>query len=157
VHTERATALAVTILLFAGCTAKRQDGDLTVSELFARASEFNGKRVAVVGYYEHAMEHSVLAHSANADERVSACQHVKNNDLFRCDIWVDPAWRRMGRLAGRYVRVIGTFHYRPDAVRETEVRDGEEVLLGVFTEGFGHFGMYPAELTAVTSFRPLRR
>jgi hypothetical protein len=38
-------------MFLVACTAKREKGDLSVAELLKRGREFDGKHVAVIGYY----------------------------------------------------------------------------------------------------------
>jgi hypothetical protein len=146
------------LLLFfsIACTAKRHAGDVDVAELFGRPDYFNGRRVSVIGYYVSGMEESGLYTSPTPQASPGACHLAKNDDVFGCDIWVDPGWRRVSRLTNRYVRVVGVFHYRPEATRRNEKRPDGREFESVITEGYGHFGLYPAELSDVTSFRPLR-
>jgi hypothetical protein len=67
--------------LFAGCTAKRQSGDVTVAELFERPSDFNGKRVAVIGYYVSGLEETSLYTSPDGH-----CDHPPAGGVFSCSI-----------------------------------------------------------------------
>jgi len=133
-----AIALAV---LFSGCTARRQAGDVSVQDLFDRPDKFDGKHVAVIGWYSSGMEESALYSDAKA--------------LIPEGIWVEPGWRRVSRLAGRYVRVVGVFHYRPEERRIEKRPDGSD-FESIAVNGFGHMGIYRAELSDVSSFRPLR-
>ncbi len=139
------------VLLLPGCTAKRQKGDVTVAELFARPGDFVGKRIAVIGYYVSDLEETSLYTSPDGH-----CDHAPAGGIFSCSIWVSPGWRRVSRLSNRYVRVVGLFHYRPEIRREILKRDDGREFESVTALGFGHMGLSPAELTNVSSFRPLR-
>ena len=152
-HRTLLTQLAVAAsLLLCVCTAKKQPGDLTVQELLQRGTEFDGKRVAVTGYYEAVLEQACLYPT-----KEFAGRHEPIVDgVFSREIWVDPGWRRVSRLSGKHVRVVGTFHYRPKYRREILQRDDGREFESVTTEGYGHMGLSPAEITDVTFFRPLR-
>jgi len=150
--TARYVGLFVAVLLFASCTAKREAGDLTVAELFHRAGEFDGKRVAVIGYYVSGVEQTCLYTSPEAERHWEFLE----GGVFPRQIWVETGWRRVGRLTDRYVRVVGIFHYRPRFRREIEKRDDGREFESIITQGYGHMAGSPAEITNVTSFRPLR-
>jgi hypothetical protein len=141
-----ALLLAVVI---SGCTAKRHAGDLTVAELFARPREFHDKRVAVIAYYSGDFEDSALYTGP-------PIQLNLENAMIARSIWVEPGWRRMSRLRDHYVRVVGVFHYRPEIRREIETREDGRQFESIITEGYGHMGVYPAELANISSFRPLK-
>ena len=147
----RTVSALLAIAVFASCTARREPGDLTVAQLFEKPLEFDGKRVAVIGYYKIGMEETTLYTSPGGE-----CDHPPPGDIFTCSIWVSPGWRRGSRLTDQYVRIVGTFHYRPQFRREMLKRDDGREFESVTTLGYGHFGLHPAELTHVTSFRPLR-
>jgi hypothetical protein len=85
------------------CTARREPGDITVAELAARPNNYEGKRVAVIGFYSSAMEESAMYNSTSAE----------SENAFA--IWVSPGWRSsVYRAANRYVRAVGIFHHRPN-------------------------------------------
>ena len=144
----------VLMLVTVGCTAKRQPGDLTVAELFNRGAELNDKKVAVIGFYVYEYENSSLFDSP--DEQQHQFEYTLPDGVFSRSIWVDAGWRRIARLTNRYVRIVGTFHYRPEYRRTIEKRDDGREFESIVTLGYGHFGMSAAEISPITSFRPLR-
>ena len=148
--------VALVSFLLVACTAKREAGDLTVSELFNRAAELNGKEIAVTGYYVCELENSSLYGSPSDWEHQYDDQHLLPDGVFSRHIWVDPGWRRTARLTNRYVRITGTFHYRPEFRRAMEKRDDGREFESITPLGYGHMGLSPAEITDVTLFRPLR-
>jgi hypothetical protein len=153
VHTATPySALFLIAFVVAGCTAKKLPGDLGVAELLQRGREFDGKRVAVIGYYEAGLEESCLY----PNDQVRTRYNSLIDGVFSPQIWVEPGLRRVSRLKNRYVRVLGTFHYRPEFTRKIEKRDDGREFESVTPEGYGHMGLCPAEITSVTLFRPLR-
>ena len=140
--------LGVFALLFSGCTTTRQAGDLTVADLFAHPAKFNGQRVAVVGYYESSYEDSSLY---NARDQTNI--PLNKDGVFTRSIWVDSG---SDRLSHRYVRVVGVFHYQPKFRRTIETRDDGRKYESIDPQGYGHLGLWPAELADVAFFRPLR-
>src|SRR5437660_9451512 len=89
------------LMLLSVCTAIARD--FTVGELLARPGQFNGKRVAVTGYYVAANEESSLFTTRDA---------AKQADLSR-SIWVEPKKvMDLTPFTARYVRVVGIFRYR---------------------------------------------
>jgi hypothetical protein len=129
------------VVMLTACTARRQPGDVSVADLFDHPDKFEAKEVAVIGWYSSGMEESALYSDPKA--------------LIPEGIWVSPGWRRVSRLAGRYVRVVGVFHYRPEERRIEKRPDGSD-FESFALNGFGHMGLYRAELSDVCSFRPLR-
>jgi hypothetical protein len=105
--------LALLLLVTVGCTADREPGDITVRELAARPNDYEGKRVAVIGYYSSAMEESAMYDSTSTGPE----------NAFA--IWVRPGWRSwLCQAANRYVRAVGIFHHRPhDPVYSGELSD----------------------------------
>ena len=106
--------------------------DIPLADILARPHEFNGKRVAVIGYYVAATETSCLFTTRDAAKRF---------DIAR-SVWVEfhtpPV---MDSIAGRHARLVGTFHYNPS------------VRAGVLRE-YGN--LWSVALLDVTDFRPLR-
>jgi hypothetical protein len=91
------------VFLGGACTAHHEPEDITVAELAARPNHYDGKRVAVIGYYSSAMEESAMYNSTSPQPE----------NAFA--IWVSPGWRsRVYRCANRYVRAVGIFHHRPN-------------------------------------------
>jgi hypothetical protein len=91
------------LFLVGACTAHHKPGDIAVAELAARPDMYEGKRVAVIGYYCLAMEESAMYNSNS---------QLPENAFA---IWVSPGWRStVYRAANRYVRAIGIFHRRPN-------------------------------------------
>ena len=91
------------LFLLGACTAPREPGDITVAELAAQPNNYDGKRVAVIGYYSSGMEESALYNSTS----------TQPENAFA--IRVNPGWRStVYRAANRYVRAVGTFHHRPN-------------------------------------------
>jgi hypothetical protein len=144
-------AILITLLV-AACTAKRQPGDLTIAELFDRAAELNGRRVAVIGYYVYELENTSLYASPEEWQH----EHLLQDGVFGRSIWINPGWRRTSQLTNRYVRAIGTFRYRPEFRRTIEKRDDGREFESILPLGYGHMGLSPSELSDVTLFRPLR-
>jgi len=54
------------IVVTAGCTAKRQPGDLTIAELLNRGAELNDKQLAAIGFYVYEYESNSLFESPDA-------------------------------------------------------------------------------------------
>src|ERR1043166_3550011 len=106
-------AVSVIWLLFTACTATRQPGDVTVTDLFAHPAWFDGKQVAVIGYYESGIEERSLFPGKNRT-------NVPLNKGFDRSIWVEGG---SDRFSHRDVRVVGVFHYRPKFRRTIEKRD----------------------------------
>jgi hypothetical protein len=140
--------LGLFTLLLAGCMATRQTGDVTIDELFAHPTKFQGQRVAVVGYYESGIEDSSLYNTRNQTD-----VPLNKDKVFTRSIWVDGGSLR---LTHRYVRVVGVFHYNPNFRRTIETRADGRKFESIDTHGYGHMGSSPAELADVTFFRPLR-
>ena|SRR5437773_2680358 len=92
--------VALVVILLVACTAKRQAGDLTVAELFKRGRELDGKHVAVIGYYVSGLEETCLWSTPEAASHFELLE----DRIFPREIWVEPGWRRVSRLANRYVR-----------------------------------------------------
>jgi hypothetical protein len=105
--------VASLFFLIVACTARREAGDITVAELAAQPNSYEGKRVAIIGYYSLGFEESALYNSASAGPE----------NAFA--VWVRPGWRSWGyRAAKRYVRAVGIFHQRPnDPVYAGELSD----------------------------------
>jgi len=89
---------------------------VAITNLLVHREAYQGKRVEVSGYYSGFFEHYALYESKS--------KHVHKNSL-----WIGRAADFQGN-----VRIIGTFHYRPD-------------LLGV-----GHLNGWQAEITNVELF-----
>jgi hypothetical protein len=125
----RLPAMGLILLAFSAASAK----DLTVRQLLAHPREFAGKRVSVTGFYVAANEESNLFTTREA---------AKRGDIER-SIWVELHGASNFRPAvNRYVRFIGTFHYRSKAA----ARD---------MRGYGQWGLSPSQVD-VTSFELLR-
>jgi hypothetical protein len=120
------------LVLFAWTAAAR---DIPLAEILAKPRAFNGKRVAVTGYYLVETETSCLFTTRDAAKRF---------DVARC-VWVEfhtpPV---LDSIAGRYTRLVGTFHYDPSW------------KAGTLRGGYGHFNGWPVALLDVTDFRPVR-
>jgi hypothetical protein len=98
--------MGLILLAFSAATAK----DVTVAQVLAHPREFAGKRVSVTGFYVAANEESNLFTTREA---------AKRGNIER-SIWVELHGASNFRPAvNRYVRFIGTFHYRS----ETAARD----------------------------------
>ena len=120
------------LMLLSVCTATARD--FTVGELLATPRQFNGKRVAVTGYYVAANEESSLFTTRAA---------AKQADLSR-SIWVEfRGTPDVTSVASHYARLVGTFHYR-------HIKDP------AMPRGYGHFGVSETALLDVASFVPLR-
>ncbi len=103
---------------------------VAITNLLAHREAYQGKRVEVSGYYVGSFEHYALYESE--------ARRVLTNSL-----WIDPFREQSGYRqnisGGRAdfrgdVRIIGTFHYRPD-------------LMGV-----GHMNGWKAEITNLELF-----
>jgi hypothetical protein len=122
-----ATLLALSLLV-SSVSAK----DVSVRELLARPQHFNGKRVAVTGYYLVATETSCLFTTREAAKHFDAST----------SLWVEfRAAPKVDSIANRRARLVGTFHYDP-TVRA-------KVL-----HAYGN--LWSAALLDVTEFRPIR-
>ena len=117
-------------LLLSVCTVTAQD--IPLAKLLSRPRQFNGKRVAVTGYYLAETETSCLFTTREA---------AKHFDVAR-SVWVEfrtsPV---LDSIAGRRARLVGTFHYDPTA------RAG-------ILRTYGN--LWSVALLDVTEFRPLR-
>lgn len=115
------------------CTAAARD--IPLADILARPHEFNGKRIAVTGYYVVATETSCLFTTRAAANRFDITRSVWVE--FHTPPVLDP-------IAGRYVRLVGMFHYDPSW------------KAGTLRGGYGHFNGWPAALLDVTDFRRVR-
>ena len=136
-----------TALLVGACATTRQAGDVTISELFRRAKELDGKRVAVIGYYVSGIEESSLY------ENPAGQHEFPIEGVFSRSMWVDGG---SDRFSDHYVRAVGVFHYRPKFRRQILTRDDGRKYESVEPLGYGHLGLSPAELSNVSSFQVLR-
>jgi hypothetical protein len=122
-------ALGLILLAFSAATAE----DVTVAQVLARPREFVGKRVSVTGFFVAANEESSLYITRES---------AKRGDIDR-SIWVELHGASNFRAAvNRYVRFIGTFHYRSKAAAKD-------------MRGYGQWGLSPSQLD-VMSFELLR-
>ena len=148
-HYRLCTVVGFMLFIVPACTVERQPGDKTVKEIFENPTAFNNQRVAVVGYFEFGGEDSQLAE--RPPRREGSRIWVERNA-----IWVDLGWRSWysKRLADRYIRVVGTLHYRPEhvVIEPRETGDTEVVL----SDGFGPSGTNQAELADIRSARPVK-
>jgi hypothetical protein len=128
----KSRAFATLALMLAACAAAARD--IPLADILAKPSEFNGKRVAVTGYYVAKTETSCLFTTRDAAKRFEIARSV----------WVEfhtpPV---LDSIAGRYARLVGTFHYNP------------RIKAGVLRE-YGHMNGWSVALLDVTDFRPLR-
>ena len=124
----------VLLLLLLASTAAAAPPELTVSQLLTRPRQFNGRRVAVTGYYYADFETSCVSSSVAA---------AKHPDLAT-SVWVEfHGAPDLTRMAGRHVRFVGTFHLTSQA-KTKEMR------------GYGSYGIWEAALLDTTSFTALR-
>jgi hypothetical protein len=127
------SATAALVLVVSICTVAARD--IPLAKVLARPREFNGKRVAVTGYYVVATETSCLFTTRDAAKRFDVMHSV----------WVEfhtpPV---LDSIAGRYTLLVGTFHYDPSW------------RAGALRGGYGHFNGWPAALLDVTDFGPVR-
>jgi hypothetical protein len=107
-----------------------QAPQVAITNLLAHREAYQGKRVEVSGYYLGFFEHYALYES-------------KSNRSFTNSLWIDPFREQSGyrqNISGARsdfrgnVRIIGTFHYRPDL------------------RGVGHLNGWPAEITNLELF-----
>jgi hypothetical protein len=95
-------ASAALLLVFSLCTAVARD--IPLAEVLAKPRDFDGKRVAVTGYYVAATETSCLFTTRDAAKRF---------DIAR-SVWVEfrtpPV---LDSIAGHQARLVGTFHLQP--------------------------------------------
>src|SRR5262245_17065674 len=106
--------------MFDSASALRAEGPLplpvTVEQLLTMPAEFDGKEIAVIGYYTNSKQGSCLFAEAGA---------AKNSHPNRQSIWVDETTFNPGNpphppigiselcaLKKHYVRIVGHFHYR---------------------------------------------
>jgi hypothetical protein len=129
VHKFAATAF-LGLLWISTVTAR----DIPLAQILARPREFNGKRVAVTGYYVAATETSCLFTTRAAAKRF---------DIAR-SVWVEfrtpPV---LDSIAGHQALLVGTFHFS-SSVRAATLRE------------YGHNNLWSVALLDVTDFRPLR-
>jgi hypothetical protein len=131
--------LPLIILFVLRCAAIA--GDIPLSKVLARPRDFNGKRIAVTGYYFASTETSCLFTTRDA---------AKRSDDKLC-AWVEF---RNPRDAPDYIavpkaRLVGVFHYQPRPVL------GGKVPYERRFRGFGHLRMYTFEIADVSSFHAL--
>ena len=102
---------------------------LTVDDLLADPVRFDGQRVRVTGWFVPQKEHSAL-YASPADARAHPRPGVW---------WVHPETlggpKAVAALSGNRVRVVGVFANRR-------------------TSGCGHFGAWPAQLSALSELEP---
>jgi hypothetical protein len=126
-------AFATLVFVVSVCAAAARD--IPLADVLARPREFNGKRVAVTGYYVAGTETSCLFTTRNAAKRF---------DITR-SVWVEfhtpPV---LDSIAGRTARLVGTFHYDPSW------------KAGTLRGGYGHFNGWPVALLDVTDFHRVR-
>jgi hypothetical protein len=122
-------AFAIVCLLSISTSTAR---DIQVGELLANPQQFEGRRVAVIGYYVAATETSCLFSTRDAAKRF---------DILR-SVWVEfrnpPA---VDSIAGRRARLVGTFHYTPSKKGQALRKYGN---------------LWSAAILDVTEFRPVK-
>jgi hypothetical protein len=126
------SVFATLTLVVSVCTAAARD--IPLADILARPREFNGKRVAVTGYYVAGTETSCFFTTRDAAKRFDVTRSV----------WVEfhtPSI--LDSIAGRHARLVGTFHYSP------------KITAGVLRE-YGHNNLWSLALLDVTAFHPLR-
>ena len=129
---RRRLALLLSLFLLAS-SASATPLEVTVAQLFAKPRQFDGRRVAVTGYYYADSETSSLYVSAAAKK-----------SLNEPSIWVQfRGTPDVTSIAGRYARLVGTFHHKPTA-------DPKRM------NGYGTWGLSSAALLDTTPFRALR-
>lgn len=103
---------------------------VAITNLLAHKQAYQGKRVEVSGYYVGFFEHCALYESQTTRSLTNS-------------LWIDPFREQPGyrqNISGGRgdfrgnVRIIGTFHYRPDLT------------------GVGHLNGWPAEITKLELF-----
>lgn len=108
--------------------------DIPLTEVLSKPDHFNGKRVAVTGYYVAGTEESCLFTTREAARRF---------DIGR-SVWVEfhspPV---VDSISHRRARVVGTFHYNP-TIRARVFRT------------YGLNSLWSVALLDVTDFRPLK-
>ena len=108
--------------------------DIPLTEVLSRPDHFNGKRVAVTGYYVAGNEESCLFTTREAARRFD----------FGRSVWVEfhspPV---LDSITHRRARLVGTFHYNPT------------IRAHVFRT-YGHNSLSSVALLDVTDFRPLK-
>jgi hypothetical protein len=123
---------------------------VTVPQLLATPTRYNGRQVDVVGFYQGSYEDSSLYASARS------AAHLQDDPKSELKtIWIEANIydKRFGNppqspkspeyhFAGR-VRVIGTFRYRPRNPHR-------------FPQEYSHLGLWPCALFDVTYFRALK-
>ncbi len=125
-------SLPLLALLLLRCVATARD--IPLGDILGRPREFNGKRIAVTGYYVAGTETSCLFTTRDAAKRF---------DITR-SVWVEfhspPV---LDSIAGRQARLVGTFHYSPKITADV-------------LRAYGHNNGWSVALLDVTEFRPLR-
>lgn len=121
---------------------------VTVQELLATPTKFNGTRVDLTGYYHVGTEENALF--ANVQAAVKAQDtdtsiHLDTSKLY-------AGWPRLiDQAANHIVRVIGVFHYRKLVIIE---RNGGIDAKSTF--GYGHLGMYEREIDNIRYIQRIR-
>jgi hypothetical protein len=113
--------------------------DLSIKDVAARPTHFNGKRVSVIGYFVAAHEECCLYTSRKAARRVPPTADLQAGHIF----WIEflGGANRMV-LNNHYGRFTGVFRYRAIP------KDPEGA-------GFGQWGLFSSQLE-VTSYEPVR-
>jgi hypothetical protein len=131
--------LPLIILLVLRCAVAA--GNIPLSKVLARPRDFDGKRIAVTGYYFASTETSCLFTTREAARRSDRSLSA----------WVEF---RNPRAAPDYIavpkaRLVGVFHYQP-----RPILDGNVPYERRF-RGFGCYKMYAFEIADVSSFHAL--
>jgi len=129
--------------LSSALSASAEPVSTTAGDLLRAPTQFDGKRVFVIGYYVGSIGESRLF--ANAEDAT----RVGNDVWIDQSIWANPAETLVGisdvgSLTKHYVQLIGTFRYRPTNMAGS-----------CFLCGFDWTGLSPCAITNVTYFRPL--
>jgi len=125
--------------------------DVTVDQLVAAPTRFNGKRVSVIGYFDTTVHHG-------CDLR--AQRKPSDDPRQRINIVVPetavPAIRRLTHDFTRVVRahIVGTFQYRyVGPIKETPVYGDPHVQKIVTMQiGFGWEGLWDKQITKISGF-----
>jgi hypothetical protein len=124
--------VCVTLLVPAACVLADMviaDGVISTSliRVLAHPTEYNGKRIHLIGYYHSAFEESALYLTKD-----DATQLNTQNGVWIGDTAANADTNRVNLVKEGFVRVIGTFKYSK--------------------HGVGHKNLWPAEMKDITFF-----
>jgi len=145
---------AVFVLAASSAVAASNPIDVTITQLIASPQEFNGKRVAVTGYFDTTEHHG-------CDLRATKQRSDDGRQYIHVDV-TEPMERPLKTLTRGYtrllrVRVVGLFQYRytGEVARKPVYGDPNISAIVTMQTGFGWMGLWDKQITKITSFRVL--